>query len=168
MLALPGSAYLYQGEELGLHEVGELPPDALQDPVFRRSGGLHKGRDGCRVPLPWTTGGPSYGFGAGKAHLPQPTWFGAVSVEAQESDPGSTLRLYRSALAARRQMQAAETLDWIEGGSPTVLHFARPGGWQCVTNFGTTAVPLPPGAVLLASGPLEDDLLPANTTAWLR
>jgi alpha-glucosidase len=168
LLALPGSAYLYQGEELGLHEVGDLPAAVLQDPVFRRSGGLHKGRDGCRVPLPWTASGPSYGFGAGPAHLPQPTWFGAVSVEVQESDPASTLRLYRSALAARRQMQAAETLDWIEGGSPTVLHFARPGHWQCVTNFGTTAVPLPHGALLLASGPLDGDQLPPNTTAWLR
>ena len=64
--------------------------------------------------------------------------------------------------------EAAEALDWIEGDGPTVLHFVRPGGWQCVTNFGTTAVPLPRGALLLASGPLEDDRLPPDTTAWLR
>ncbi len=79
MLALPGSAYLYQGEELGLHEVADLPADLLQDPAFSRSGGAEKGRDGCRVPLPWTAGGPSFGFGAGAAHLPQPAWFGQLA-----------------------------------------------------------------------------------------
>jgi alpha-glucosidase len=72
MLALPGSAYLYQGEELGLHEVPDIPGDEVQDPVFSRSRGAEKGRDGCRVPLPWTAVGPSFGFGAGAAHLPEP------------------------------------------------------------------------------------------------
>ena len=75
MLALPGSAYLYQGEELGLHEVADLPAAVLQDPIFFRSHGVEKGRDGCRVPMPWTRCGPSLGFGSGGAHLPQPEWF---------------------------------------------------------------------------------------------
>ncbi len=166
MLALPGSAYLYQGEELGLHEVGDLPRDLLADPAFWRSGGTEKGRDGCRVPLPWTTCGPSFGFGAATAHLPQPTWFGAVSVQAQEQDEASTLSLYRAALRWRRRLLAAEVLDWLPGAEQ-VVHFSRPRGWQSVTNFGPGPVPLPPGTVLLASAPLDGDQLPADTTAWL-
>jgi alpha-glucosidase len=167
MLALPGSAYLYQGEELGLHEVADLAPDVLQDPAFLRSGGAEKGRDGCRVPLPWTTDGPSFGFSAGAAHLPQPAWFGPLSVEAQEHDSASTLALYRQALTWRRQLQAAESLEWMPGTNGQVLHFRRPGGWRSVTNFGPGAVPLPDGTVAVASSPLRDGLLPADTTAWL-
>jgi alpha-glucosidase len=168
MLALPGSAYLYQGEELGLHEVADLAPDVLQDPAFLRSGGAEKGRDGCRVPLPWTTDGPSFGFSAGAAHLPQPAWFGPLSVEAQEHDPASTLALYRQALTWRRELQAAESLEWMPGTNGQVLHFRRPGGWRSVTNFGPGAVPLPDGTVVVASSPLQEEgLLPADTTAWL-
>lgn len=97
MLALPGSAYLYQGEELGLHEVPDIPFELVQDPCYARSQGAEKGRDGCRVPLPWTADGPSFGFGTGAAHLPQPAWFGPLSVQAQERDPASILLLYRNA-----------------------------------------------------------------------
>jgi alpha-glucosidase len=167
MLALPGSAYLYQGEELGLHEVPDIPPDLLQDPVFSRSHGAEKGRDGCRVPLPWTAGGASFGFGPGAAHLPQPAWFGPLSVEAQERDPASTLSLYRNALHWRRQLQAAENMEWLPGTNGQVLHFARPGGWRCVTNFGPGPVPLPGGSVILTSAPVTGPQLPADTTAWL-
>jgi alpha-glucosidase len=168
MLALPGSAYLYQGEELGLFEVADLPNDALVDPLFRRSGGTTKGRDGCRVPLPWTRAGTSFGFGAGGAHLPQPSWFGSLSVEAQQADPGSTLAVYREALRMRRQLQTDEKLSWVVGSHPAVLHFARPGGWEVITNFAAEPVPLPSGRVLLTSSLLTDDrLLPPATTAWL-
>jgi alpha-glucosidase len=167
MLALPGSAYLYQGEELGLHEVADLPAEAIQDPVFSRSGGADKGRDGCRVPLPWATDGPSFGFGAGAAHLPQPAWFGPLSVQAQQDDPESTLTMYRQALGWRRRLRAAERLDWVPGGGGQVLHFARPGGWQSVTNFGSLAVPLPHGTVLVTSAPLAGGQLPPDTTAWI-
>ena len=167
MLALPGSAYLYQGEELGLHEVADIPGDRREDPVFWRSGGAEKGRDGCRVPLPWTADGPSFGFGAGAAHLPQPAWFGPLSVQAQEHDSASTLALYRQALSWRRKLRAAENLEWMPGTNGQVLHFSRSGGWQCVTNFGSRAVPLPRGTVVLASSPLLEGLLPADTTAWI-
>ncbi|ADB31660.1 alpha amylase catalytic region [Kribbella flavida DSM 17836] len=166
MLALPGSAYLYQGEELGLQEVGELPAANLQDPAYFRSKGAEKGRDGCRVPLPWTIGGLSFGFGSGGSHLLQPKWFGAYSVEAQEGDPESTLSLYRKALAVRRGLQTGEGLEWVDADD-LVLHFKRPGGWQSVTNFGAAPIELPDGAVVLASGPLEGDKLPTDTTAWL-
>ncbi|MFY9932558.1 MAG: glycoside hydrolase family 13 protein [Streptosporangiaceae bacterium] len=167
MLALPGSAYLYQGEELGLHEVGNLPPERLQDPVFWRSGGEDKGRDGCRVPLPWTADGPSFGFGTGPAHLPQPAWFGLASVEEQEHDPSSTLNLYGQALRWRRKLQTTESFEWIADTSGQVVHFGRPGGWRSVTNFGADPVPLPQGTVILASTALDGGQLPHDTTAWL-
>jgi alpha-glucosidase len=167
MLALPGSAYLYQGEELGLHEVPDIPAGQLQDPVFTRTRGADKGRDGCRVPLPWTAGGPSFGFGAGGAHLPQPEWFGPASIAAQDQDPASTLSLYRQALSWRRKLQTAESMEWLPGTSDQVLHFARPGGWRCVTNFGPGPVPLPNGTVILTSSPVEGSQLPAGTTAWI-
>lgn len=116
---------------------------------------------------PWTTGGPSFGFGAGAAHLPQPSWFGSVSVEAQERDAQSTLSLYRQALSWRHRLRAAENLAWKRDCGGHVLHFERPGGWQSVTNFGPDPVALPKGTVLIASAPVEGDLLPADTTVWL-
>jgi alpha-glucosidase len=166
LLALPGSAYLYQGEELGLHEVADIPAQARQDPSYFRSAGVEVGRDGCRVPLPWTRTGSSFGFGDNGAHLPQPAWFGAASVEAQTDSATSTLSLYRDALALRRRLQAAETLEWVEAGA-AVLHFSRPGGWHSITNFGTDPVALPAGELKLASAPLADGLLAPDTTAWL-
>jgi alpha-glucosidase len=167
MLALPGSGYLYQGEELGLHEVGDLPAEAMQDPAYFRSEGVEKGRDGCRVPLPWTIDGPSFGFGTGSAHLPQPAWFGPESVQAQDDDPSSTLSLYRRALSLRRKLQGGEELEWLEDLGDAVLHFRRSGGWESITNFGDQPVPLPAG-VVLTSSPLDDEtVLPPDTTAWI-
>lgn len=166
LLALPGSAYLFQGEELGLHEVADLPHDALQDPTYERSGHQQKGRDGCRVPIPWTREGTSFGFGTGGAHLPQPRWFAAVSVQAEQDDPSSTLSLYRAALAVRARLQGEESLTWLDS-APNLLHFTRPGGWHCLTNFGAAPVDLPDGEVMVTSGPLHDGLLPQDTTAWV-
>jgi alpha-glucosidase len=166
ILALPGCSYLYQGEELGLHEVGDLPDEARTDPTWFRSGHTHKGRDGCRVPLPWTSHPPSYGFGTDGAHLPQPDWFAAASVQAQRDTEGSTLEMYRQALRLRRRLQGPEELTWEEQ-TADVVHFARPGGWHCVTNLGTTTVHLSDGEVLLSSGPLDGRQLPPDTTAWL-
>ncbi|HAG60737.1 MAG TPA: alpha-amylase [Arthrobacter bacterium] len=168
MLALPGSAYLYQGEELGLQEVTEILDAERQDPAFFRDRGVQIGRDGCRVPLPWKVEGTSFGFGDAGSHLPQPDWFSKYAVEAQDGTEGSTLELYRTALKLRRELQTAEELEWVETGNPDVLHFRRPDGWQVVANFGGTAVELPEGAVLVSSSPLEEANLPANSTAWLR
>ncbi|MEU3843479.1 glycoside hydrolase family 13 protein [Streptomyces sp. NPDC028635] len=167
MLALPGSAYLYQGEELGLPEVAELPAEVLQDPIWEQTGHVRKGRDGCRVPLPWTTGGPSYGFGAGGAWLPQPPSFASYAVQAQDGVEGSTLELYRAALRLRRKLAEGEELRWAEDVPAGVLAFARSQGWRCVANLSERAVPLPPGEVLLASAPLEDGRLGPGTTVWL-
>ncbi len=167
MLALPGSAYLYQGEELGLFEVPDLPVTTLQDPIWQRTGRQRKGRDGCRIPLPWTTEGKSFGFGTNGAHLPQPDWFGGLSVEAQDGIAGSTLEFYRHALKLRRQLQSYEDLEWISGTGESTLHFRRPGQWQSITNFGREPLTLPPGKVLISSSRLTTDQLPPDTTAWL-
>jgi alpha-glucosidase len=167
MLALPGSSYLYQGEELGLHEVSDLPVDALQDPIWQRTRNTRKGRDGCRVPLPWTGDGDSYGFGSGPSWLPQPAGFSRTAVAAQSGQAESTLELYREALRVRRQLQTVEELDWVPTGDPNVLHFVRPGGWHCVTNFGTAPVSLPEGVVRVGSVPLTEGALPGECTAWL-
>lgn len=167
MLALPGSAYLYQGEELGLHEVADIADADRQDPAFFRNTGIEKGRDGCRVPLPWTSEAACFGFGGDQAHLPQPSWFGSHAVSVQDTPEGSTLNLYRSALALRRSLQTTEELLWLTHPNPDVLHFKRPNAWSVVTNFGTTAVTLPEGTVVLSSTPLEGRMLPADATAWL-
>jgi alpha-glucosidase len=168
VLGLPGSAYLYQGEELGLHEVAEIPDAQRQDPTFFRSPGIDQGRDGCRVPLPWTESGPAFGFGAAGAHLPQPEWFGTYAVDLQDGDPASTLSLYRRALDLRHELQTDEQLAWVETGRDDVVAFERPNGWTVVTNFGTAPAALPAGEVLLSSSPVEGDVLPGETTVWLR
>lgn len=172
LLALPGSAYLYQGEELGLGEVADIPDAQRQDPTFHRTSPGQRtldglGRDGCRVPLPWAGSGPSLGFGTNGAHLPQPSWFARQSVEVQEADPGSTLTLYRRALELRHDLQTEESLEWVETGNAQVLHIERPNGWAAVTNFGDAPVPMQEGEVLLASGPVGA-ALPPSTTVWLR
>ncbi len=172
VLALPGSTYLYQGEELGLSEVTDLPVSTLQDPTWTRSRGSEKGRDGCRVPLPWTIEGPSFGFGPGLAHLPQPPYFARYSVAPQQADPSSTLALYTRALLLRRRLQSSEDLDWVGNGNDHVIRFARPNGWTSVTNFGTSSIQLPQGTLVLSSGPLDESVvppaLPPDTTAWLQ
>ncbi|MBE9499075.1 glycoside hydrolase family 13 protein [Streptomyces sp. GKU 257-1] len=174
MLALPGSAYLYQGEELGLPEVAELPDEARQDPSFFRDNGQDGLRDGCRVPLPWENDGPSFGFGAGGSWLPQPPEWGALSVAAQTGDPDSTLELYRTALRLRRErpeLGDGEPLEWLTAPEG-VLAFRR-GGFVCAANTGTGPAVLDfrTGALLLASGPPPATesgrtVLPGDTTAW--
>ncbi|GAB2849166.1 glycoside hydrolase family 13 protein [Microbacterium insulae] len=167
ILGLPGSTYLYQGEELGLHEVAEIPAEERQDPTFFRTEGAEIGRDGCRVPLPWQSDGASFGFGADGAHLPQPAWFARYAVEAEEADPDSTLHLYRRALRLRAELQSDEALEWIETGRPDVLRFARPNGWHIVTNFGDEPFALGGGDVVLASGPSAAGEVAGETTVWL-
>lgn len=167
MLALPGSTYLYQGEELGLPEVPDLSPAVLQDPQWIRYAGTRKGRDGCRVPLPWTASGPSFGFGTGGSHLPMPQWFAEYAVERQDGAPESVLELYRAALRRRRELQTTETLVWHDG-LDDVVWFSRDNGWHCLVNTGATPVPMPPGEVVLASGPLVGSELPGETAVWVR
>ncbi|PRX66622.1 alpha-glucosidase [Nonomuraea fuscirosea] len=171
MLALPGSAYLYQGEELGLPEVTDLPDEARQDPVFFQSKGELPGRDGCRVPIPWTVDPPSHGFSAGAAEpwLPQPESFAELSVEKQEGVADSTLEFYRRALACRHELagEIPYSLEWLE--SPEGALFFTRGTLVCAINCGAHAVRLPGHEeVLLSSGPLRNGLLPPDTAVWLR
>lgn len=166
MLALPGSVYLYQGEELGLPEVHDLPVEVLDDPVWERSNHTEKGRDGCRVPLPWSKGGPSFGFGEGEPWLPQPDWWGEFSVQAQDGVAGSTLELYREAIRTRDENFHTSTIEWLDLGAD-VLAFRRGSGVRCIVNFGEDSVALPPGHVLISSEPLSDRSLPQDVAVWL-
>ncbi|MFD9480796.1 glycoside hydrolase family 13 protein [Streptomyces nojiriensis] len=169
MLALPGSAYVYQGEELGLPDVTDLPDEVRQDPSFSRAAGQDGFRDGCRVPIPWSGTEAPYGFGTGGSWLPQPDSWADLSVEAQTGDPSSTLELYRAALRLRREhpdLGAGESVDWQEA-SEGVLVFRR-GDFLCTANTTGTAVRFPvEGEALLSSGAtVEDGVLPADTTVW--
>ena len=164
ILALPGSTYIYQGEELGLHEVLDIPGESMQDPQWFRGEGKLKSRDGCRVPLPWTSAGSSYGFGKGGAHLPQPSWFAQVNVESQEAED-STLNLYREAIALRKASFSTDSLNWLNLG-PNATAFER-DGIVCVTNFGKEGLELPGGKVLLSSVAISGGKLPGNATAWV-
>lgn len=167
-LALPGVVYLYNGEELGLPDV-DLPDDALQDPVWERSGHTERGRDACRVPLPWDRDGPGFGFTTGKPWLPMPAAWSECSAAAQLEDGGSTLSLFRRALELRRTHPGFRAGDaqWLDA-PPGCLAFRRTGSaLVCALNTSDVAISLPPGDVLLSSGPLLDGLLPPDTAAWL-
>ena len=168
-LALPGCTYIYQGEELGLPEALEIPEDQIQDPQYLRNHKIDKGRDGCRVPLPWSRTGSSFGFGSAGAHLPQPEKFSEYSVEAESGVVGSPLEIFRKALALRKELVAPEELEWLESGDPDLLHFSRPNGWHCLTNFGHSPVAIPSGlTVIHSSQPLAGYELPGATTVWAR
>ncbi len=169
-LALPGGVYIYQGDELGLPEVEDIPDRLRQDPQFARTAGADPGRDGCRVPLPWHPG-PTLGFspaGARDPWLPQPSSWAPLAVSEQEQDPTSFLTLYRTALRLRREHLAGPAFSWLGAGSGT-LAFQRGNGFQCWVNLGDVAAELPPSArILLSSSPLPDGLLPTDTCVWLK
>ena len=171
--ALPGSLYVYQGDELGLDEV-DVPATEIRDPMHARSGGIDPGRDGCRVPLPWSGDAPPFGFSPDGARtrpwLTQPEHWAAVTVAAQATDPESMLTLYRSVLRIRRAEAAlnAGSFEWLPSDSG-VLAFRRGGDVVSVTNLSGCAIPLPPhGAVLLASADVTGGDLPNDATVWLR
>ena len=181
-MALPGSVYVYQGEELGLWEVEDIPDELRQDPIWHRTGGADPGRDGSRVPLPWAGLEPPFGFSppdaAGQPWLPQPKEWRDLTADIETGDPDSMLELYRSALRIRRAEPALGDgpMTWLPAhdgaaGSQSggVLAFDRGSGVRCVCNLSSVPVDLPGHtAVLLASGPLADGQLPPDTTVWLR
>jgi alpha-glucosidase len=173
-MALPGSVYVYQGEELGLWEVQDIPDELRQDPIWARTGGGDPGRDGARVPLPWSGTEPPFGFSPAEAAaepwLPQPKDWRELTVAAESANPDSMLRLYRAALRIRRTEAAFADgpLTWRDAPEG-MLAFDRGDGVRCVANLSAGPAALPPHSdVLLASGPLDDGLLPPDTTAWLR
>ncbi len=172
MLALPGTAYVYQGEELGLPQA-DLPDERLRDPVWERSGRSERGRDGCRVPLPWSGSRPPYGFSRaapGDCWFPQPDGWAHLTAEAQENDPESMLSLYRDALRIRREHPVRPgDVPFRLLNPPGAGHLAFDrGGLRCVVNFGPGPLRLPAGSrTLLASDPVPDGEVPADTAVWL-
>jgi alpha-glucosidase len=173
LLALPGPVYLYQGDELGLPEVTDLPDELIVDPIFRYTKGQRRGRDGCRVPLPWRGLDQPFGFSLEREDvspwLPQPSSFAEYTIERQRMEATSTWHLYRSALALRRNLNQLRDgqLAWLD--SPEhVLAFARGEGFICVVNFGPDSVAAPSSAAapLLSSAPMRDGEIPPNTAAW--
>ncbi len=166
MLALPGSAYVYQGEELGLPEVVELPDDARQDPTWFRSGGERYGRDGCRVPIPWEAEAPAYGFSAtGASWLPQPALWAEYARDVQASDPSSTLAMYRELLTLRHEHALGlGSLEWLDGYGEEVVAF-RNGAITVIANLGGWDLQVPEGRIIAASEPVGRNL-PPDTTVW--
>jgi alpha-glucosidase len=175
MLALPGSAYIYQGEELGLPDSTDMPDDVRQDPTWPRSGHEERGRDGCRVPMPWEGDRPSYGFSPSDlTWLPQPASYADLAVDRQMGTPGTTLELYRALLAARREHGlGAGSLTWLGGYPKEVVAFVNePATGErvlVITNLGEKPVAVPTGAeILVSSGPLtQTGWVPTDTTVWL-
>lgn len=168
-MSLPGSTYVYQGEELGLPEVWDLPVDVLDDPTWVRSEKTEKGRDGCRVPLPWKPDGDSFGFGEGESWLPQPEVFGELNAQAQADDPSSMLSLYRRAMALRKQLLVADQSFEPVEISTDVLAYRR-GAVLVVVNMGAEPVPLPDGEVVLSSAgdsAVEAGRLAPDTAVWI-
>ena len=167
MLALPGSAYIYQGEELGLPEDVELPDSARQDPTWFRTKHERYGRDGCRVPIPWEAGAPAYGFSAsGESWLPQPSDWAGYARDSQNGEAGSTLELYRSAIALRAEHKLGfGEMQWLPGYPKSIVAFQNKNV-MVIANTGTKIVPLPRGTVLLSSEPVSAEL-PGDTTVWL-
>ena len=176
MLGLPGAAYLYQGEELGLPEATDLPDEVRQDPAFLRTNGEHAGRDGCRIPFPWSHSGPSLGFGpTAESWLPQPDVYRDLAVDRQEGVPGSTLELYRHLLGLRRGFALGSgSLEWLVDYAdvPDVVAYRSIGSDRTdvsvLVNLGSAPVALPAGArVLVASGELAaDGAVPTDTAVW--
>jgi len=171
-LALPGSVYLYQGAELGLEEVEDIPNARRHDPMFFRTHGANLGRDGCRVPMPWSGAEPPFGFSqpgaTAEPWLPQPAAWRDRTVQAQTGDPASMLELYRRALALRRAQPALGdgAFGWLPAPD-RVLSFGRGSGFTCVVNLSDAPVALPAGVPVLLSGQLAGGLLPPDTAAWL-
>jgi alpha-glucosidase len=168
MLSLPGSSYLYQGEELGLPEVVDLPDASREDPTWFRTNGERYGRDGCRVPIPWEADGPSYGFGPTAASwLPQPGMWAGLARDQQDGVADSTLELYKLALTLRRENSLGlGSVEWLDSPSDDVIVF-RNGNVVVVANTGDQPIELPAGDILLASGAEDGRTLPGDTTVWL-
>jgi alpha-glucosidase len=168
MLALPGAVFIYNGEELGLPNVDDLPEAVLQDPVWERSGHAERGRDACRVPMPWSGDTPPFGFSSNpQTWLPIPPQWAELTVQRQLDSPNSTLAFFQRAveLRAQRPEFVGLTVEWLSDES--VVFRVRDGGLICALNTGVKPMPLPRGDVILASGPTTPGMLPANAAAWL-
>ena len=168
MLALPGIVFVYNGEELGLPNV-DLPDEVLQDPTWERSGHEERGRDGCRVPMPWEGDTPPFGFSTNPdTWLPMPAEWASLTVDKQRADPESTLAFFRRAVGLRKQTTyfGGPDITWLDTDDESLV-FRTTGGLTCALNTGSVPVALPAGEVLLSSGPLTGGELPPDTAVWL-
>ncbi|MFZ9628117.1 MAG: glycoside hydrolase family 13 protein [Ilumatobacteraceae bacterium] len=173
---LPGSLYLYQGEELGLPEVLDIPDDRREDPIFFQTEGREIGRDGCRVPMPWTDdASTAFGFSpvAAEPWLPQPIDWGRYAAAHQVDDPSSMLSLYREVMAGRRTLTHAAPLEWLPRTIDGVLGYVR-GDVAVVLNVSQRqqsieALGTPFTAVVIASDAAATTTsLPPDSAAWYR
>ncbi|WP_197498991.1 MULTISPECIES: glycoside hydrolase family 13 protein [unclassified Mycobacterium] len=168
MLALPGAVFVYNGEELGLPDV-TLPDEVLQDPTWERSGHTERGRDKCRVPIPWSGDAPPFGFSSSPATwLPMPREWAALTVEKQTADPKSTFSFFQHIIKSRKERTEfdGDGLEWLDAPRDALI-FRRGGGAVCAVNAGRRPIPLPPGELIVTSAPLVDGKLPPDTAAWL-
>jgi alpha-glucosidase len=171
MLGLPGAAYLYQGEELGLPDGIDIPGHLRQDPTFARTGGQRLGRDGCRVPLPWRVAEPHFGFGHGdEPWLPLPASFGELARDVQAGSPSSHLALYRTMLAVRRELDLGRgSLAWAEDWCTASSLAYVNGATLVLMNLNHEPLEMPAGQVLVRSTSSESEgLLASGETAWIR
>lgn len=169
MLALPGAVFIYNGQELGLPDV-DLPDEVLQDPTWERSGHTERGRDRCRVPLPWSGDTPPFGFSScAQTWLPMPADWSALTVEKQLGDPSSTLTFFRRALRLRRERAEFDgsEIDWLSANGDALIFRRGGGGLVCALNAGQRPMALPAGELLLASEPLTNGKLAPDSAAWL-
>ena len=170
MLALPGAVFIYNGEELGLPDVLDLPEEVLQDPTWERSGHTERGRDKCRVPIPWSGEDPPFGFSTSThTWLPMPADWATLTVEKQQADADSTLSFFRRALKLRREHAEFNStdLDWLTAPRGALIFRRRGGGLVCALNAGKRPMALPDGDLILASAGLVDGELPSDGAAWL-
>ncbi|OBF17903.1 alpha-amylase [Mycobacterium kubicae] len=169
MLALPGAVFIYNGEELGLPDV-DLPDEVLQDPTWERSGHTDRGRDRCRVPIPWSGDTPPFGFSTNAdTWLPMPADWAGLTVEKQRADPESTLSFFHRMIEIRsgRSEFDGTQIDWLAAPADVLIFRRRGGGVVCALNASAAPVPLPPGELILCSAPLRDGQLPPDAAAWL-
>jgi alpha-glucosidase len=168
-LALPGAVFVYNGQELGLPNF-EVPDEALQDPTWERSGHTVRGRDGCRIPIPWRGDTPPFGFSTSPdTWLPMPQEWAALTVEKQLTDAGSTLSFFQRALEIRRTRGefSGNRVEWLDAPRGVLIFARGDAGLRCALNTGKRPVALPDGELILASAPLVDGKLPPNAAAWL-
>lgn len=166
MMALHGSVYIYQGEELGLPEVADIPRNKLQDPVWKQSEHKFKGRDGCRIPLPWNYS-QNFGFTTAEPHLPMPEWFKKYTIAKQQINPKSFLNFYRNIIKIRKTLNFDTIFEWIENADNNVLHFRRKQDWYNITNMNNISIPMPAHKkIIYSSRTIKNNMIPANTTVW--
>lgn len=174
LLTLPGAVYIYNGQELGLPNVDDLPDEVLQDPSFFRTNGAVRGRDGCRIPLPWTHDAVAAGFSSNaNTWLPMPDYYRNFAADLQRSDAASMLNLYRQTLDMRRAHPALRRgqLRWLESTDGCLGYEVRTDeeAFEIWVNFADHSIPLPSGTIVVSSvADIVDNALPPDSSVILQ